>query len=150
MGSFFLYRMCTNNSSWTDKILSLEAVSDLLSEKLRRVTDVLTNTQSSLCGFSLEVLLGKAHEISRRTDMMKFLRNAILLCLTAFPRNHILEEAALVAEDLFLTKMNPSSCSVTPCRGLAKGLLKSDRQVLLYFTHYEDIATHFISSIGIF
>lgn len=123
--------MCTNNSSWTEKILSLEAVPDFLSEKLRRVNDVLTKTQTSSCGFTLEVLLGNAHDVSRRTDMMKFLRNAILLCLTAFPRNHILEEAVLVAEDLFLTKMNSCSCSVTPCRGLAKGLLKNDRQDLL-------------------
>lgn len=123
--------MCTNNSSWTEKILSLEAVPDFLSEKLRRVNDVLTKTQTSSCGFSLEVLLGNAHDASRRIDMMKFLRNAILLCLTAFPRNHILEEAVLVAEDMFLTKMNSCSCSVTPCRGLAKGLLKNDRQDLL-------------------
>ena len=123
---------------------------DFLSEKLRRVNDVLTKTQTSSCGFSLEVLLGNAHDASRRIDMMKFLRNAILLCLTAFPRNHILEEAVLVAEDMFLTKMNSCSCSVTPCRGLAKGLLKNDRQVLLYFTPYEHISTHFISSIGIY
>lgn len=124
--------MCTNNSSWTGKILSLEAVPDLIAEKLRRVNDVLTKTGNSSSGFNLEVLLGQAPEIPRRIDMMKFLRNAVLLCLTAFPRNYILEEAVLVAEDLFLTKMNPSSCSVTPCRGLAKGLLKSDRQVLLF------------------
>lgn len=124
--------MCTNNSSWTGKILSLEAVPDLIAEKLRRVNDVLTKTGNSSCGFSLEVLLGQAPEIPRRIEMMKFLRNAVLLCLTAFPRNYILEEAVLVAEDLFLTKMNPCSCSVTPCRGLAKGLLKSDRQVLLF------------------
>lgn len=61
--------------------------------------------------------------------MMKFLRNAILQCLAAFPRNYILEEAALIAEELSVTEMNCCSCSVTPCRALAKGLLKSDRQV---------------------
>lgn len=60
---------------------------------------------------------------------MEFLRNAILLCLTVFPRNYVLEEAALVAEELSVTKMNLSGCSVTPCQPLAKGLLKSDRQV---------------------
>lgn len=120
--------MCTNNSSWAEKILSLVAVPDFISEKLRRVHDVLTKTEVSSCGSSLEVMLGNAHETSR-TDMMSFLRNAILLCLTAFPRNHILEEAALVAEDMFLTKMSSASCSVTPCRSLAKGLLKNDRQV---------------------
>lgn len=61
--------------------------------------------------------------------MMKFLRNATLLCLTAFPRNYILEEAALVAEELSVTKMKSDS-SVTPCRTLAKRLLKADRQVI--------------------
>ncbi|GMN70975.1 hypothetical protein TIFTF001_052600 [Ficus carica] len=41
-----------------------------------------------------------------------------------------LEEAALVAEELSVTKMNSDS-SVTPCRTLAKRLLKADRQDLL-------------------
>lgn len=60
---------------------------------------------------------------------MKFLRNAILLCLKVFPQNYILEEAALVSEELSNTKMNSTSCSVTPCRALAKTLLKNNRQV---------------------
>ena len=102
---------------------------------LRRVHDALTKAQSSLNSFSLEELLGSTNDISKRTDMMKFLRNATLLCLTAFPRNYILEEAALVAEELSATKMNSSRSSDTPCRVLAKRLLKSDRQVL-YFCCY--------------
>lgn len=65
--------------------------------------------------------------------MMKFLRNAILLCLTAFPHNYVLEEAALISEEQSVTKMNSSSYSVTPCRALAKSLLKSDRQVVFIF-----------------
>lgn len=97
---------------------------------LRRVHDALTEAQSSLSCFSLEELLGSTNDISKRTDMMKFLRNATLLCLTAFPRNYILEEAALVAEELSATKINSSHSSDTPCRVLAKHLLKSDRQVL--------------------
>lgn len=63
--------------------------------------------------------------------MMKFLRNAILLGLTVFPRNYKLEEAALLAEELFVTKMNSSCGSVAPCQSLAKRLLKSDRQDIL-------------------
>ncbi|KAK9278602.1 hypothetical protein L1049_028175 [Liquidambar formosana] len=123
--------ICTNSSSWTEKTLSLETLPDYIMEDLRRVHDVLMKVQSSSSGFSLELLLGSSNDISRRTNMMKFLRNAILLCLTAFPRNYILEEAVLVAEDLSITKMNSCSCSVTPCRALAKCLLKSDRQDLL-------------------
>ncbi|KAI9087387.1 hypothetical protein K1719_030707 [Acacia pycnantha] len=67
----------------------------------------------------------------KSADMLKFLQNALLLCLTIFPRNYILEEAVLVAEELYNTKTNPSSCLVTPCRALAKSLLKSDRQDVL-------------------
>lgn len=64
--------------------------------------------------------------------MMKFLRNAALLFLTAFPRNYILEEAALVAEELFNTKVDSCGFSVTPCRALAKSLVKCNRQVPLF------------------
>ncbi|XP_050258228.1 uncharacterized protein LOC126703307 isoform X3 [Quercus robur] len=123
--------ICTNNSSWIEKILSLEALPDVILSTLRRVHDALTKAQSSLSSFSLEELLGSTNDISKRTDMMKFLRNATLLCLTAFPRNYILEEAALVAEELSATKMNSSRSSDTPCRVLAKRLLKSDRQDVL-------------------
>ncbi|KAK4567400.1 hypothetical protein RGQ29_003261 [Quercus rubra] len=123
--------ICTNNSSWIEKILSLEELPDVILSTLRRVHDALTKAQSSLNSFSLEELLGSTNDISKRTDMMKFLRNATLLCLTAFPRNYILEEAALVAEELSATKMNSSCSSDTPCRVLAKRLLKSDRQDVL-------------------
>ena len=63
--------------------------------------------------------------------MMTFLRNATLLFLTAFPHDYILEEAVLVAEEILNTKMDSCSCSVTPCRALAKSLVKSNRQVFL-------------------
>jgi hypothetical protein len=42
--------------------------------------------------------------------MMKFLRNAILLCLNVFPQNYIPEEAVLVTEELFVTNMK--TCEV--------------------------------------
>ncbi|KAK9106618.1 hypothetical protein Syun_022629 [Stephania yunnanensis] len=72
----------------------------------------------------------KTHEFMR-TDMMRFIRNATLLCLTVFTRNHVLVEAALVADELFLTNMKSLTSSGTPSRALAKGLLKNDRQDLL-------------------
>lgn len=99
-------------------------------EKLRKAYNVLTRKNSSLSGFDLEYILGTDDDISRKTEMMAFLRNAILLCLTAFPRNYVLEEAALVAEELFVTRMGTLDFSATPCQSLAKRLLKSDRQVL--------------------
>ena len=102
---------------------------------LKGVRDASTETQNSLNSFSLEELLGSTTDISKRVDVMKFLRNAALLCLTAFPRNFILEEAALVAEELSVTKMHSCSNSDTPCRALAKSLLKSDRQVFIVIFH---------------
>jgi len=74
-------------------------------------------------------LLGGSCDLSMRTEMMKFLRNAILLCLNVFPRNYILEEAVLVAEELFVTNMKTCEVATMPCQALAKRLLKSDRQV---------------------
>lgn len=134
--NFFLCRTSTNSSTWGEKILSLETLPDSILDNLRKVHDVLTKAESSPSSFSLEFSLGISDDNSMRTNMMKFLRNAILLCLTAFPQNHILEEAALVAEELSNTRMNSLSCSVTPCRALAKSLLKRNRQVyfvILYF-----------------
>ncbi|XWS60805.1 hypothetical protein CRYUN_Cryun07bG0068800 [Craigia yunnanensis] len=123
--------VCTNSSSWTEKILSLEGLPDCIWQNMRRLHDDFIKSQSKPGEFSLEFLLDSARGIPQRTEMMKFIRNAALLCLTAFPRNRILEEAALLAEELFVTKMNSSSCSGAPCQALAKRLLKCDRQDLL-------------------
>ncbi|KAG5530843.1 hypothetical protein RHGRI_025714 [Rhododendron griersonianum] len=122
---------CTNSSSWTENTMCLEALTDSLLGNLRKVHDVVKKTETSPSNFSFEFLLGSSNDISMRTDMMKFLRNATLLSLTAFPRNYILEEAALVAEELLNTKMDTCSFSVTPCRALAKSLVKSNRQDVL-------------------
>ncbi|XP_020419687.1 protein NRDE2 homolog isoform X2 [Prunus persica] len=121
----------TNSSTWAEKVLSFEALPDYILQTLRRVHNFLSKTQGSSSNFSLESLLGTSNDIYRRTDLMKFLRNATLLCLSVFPRNFVLEDAALVAEELSVMNSNPSSCSVTPCRDLAKFLLKSDRQDVL-------------------
>lgn len=126
----YLIRICTNSSTWIEKTISLVDLPHSLAQILERVHNILHKSQNTSRSTSLESLLGSTNDIFKLADMMKFLRNAILLCLTAFPRNHILEEAALVAEELSVTKMNSSGCSVTPCRALAKSLLKSDRQVL--------------------
>ncbi|CAN1265746.1 Nuclear exosome regulator NRDE2 [Linum perenne] len=125
-GGYMPQGFCTNSSSWTEQIQMVESLPDSISQNLKGVTDVLVKPPS-LAANSLEFLLGGAGDSSKRTDMMKFLRNAILLCLSSFPRNHKLEEAALLAEELSTTKTGSS----TPCRALAKTLLKSDRQDLL-------------------
>ncbi|CAH9122186.1 unnamed protein product [Cuscuta epithymum] len=122
---------CTNSFSWSEKTLSLEALTDPLLDELRRVYEVLVKKETHPAVTSLENILSSANGISMRTSMMEFLRNATLLCMTVFPQNYVLEEAALVAEEVSHTMVNSSSCSVTPCRVLAKSLLKSNRQDIL-------------------
>lgn len=123
--------VCTNSSTWMAKILSLETFSDSILDELKTVQESITQEQSISSSCSWDCLLGNSYSIPSRTSMMKFLRNAISLCLTAFPRNYILEEAALTSEELFVTKMNSQACPSTPSRTLAKCLLKNDRQDLL-------------------
>ncbi|XP_062093222.1 uncharacterized protein LOC133798764 isoform X2 [Humulus lupulus] len=122
--------ICTNDLSWIESTLSLEELSESLLQTLGKV-DNSSKLENSIGNSSLESLLGSSDDITRRTGMMKFLRNVTLLCLTAFPRNYIVEEAALVTEELYVTKMNSDSSSVTPCRAMAKRLLKNDRQDVL-------------------
>ncbi|OMP04864.1 Tetratricopeptide-like helical [Corchorus olitorius] len=127
-GDALSFGVCSNSSSWTEKLLGLEELPDSIRLSITRLHNDFTKTNSKSDQFGLEFLRDSARGIHQRTEMMKFIRNAALLCLTAFPRNHILEEAALLAEELFVTKLNSSSCSVTPCQSLAKRLLKCDRQ----------------------
>ncbi|KAL6583693.1 hypothetical protein OROMI_002982 [Orobanche minor] len=122
---------CTNSSSWVEKTLSLDTLPYSLVEDLRKVHDVLTKKLATPLSVSLEHLLNSSDESNMRTNMMRFLRNAILLFLKAFPQNHILEGAALVAEELSDTRMSSTSSYVTPCRALAKTLLKNNRQDVL-------------------
>ena len=95
--------------------------------------DILTEKQSIPMSMPLECLLSSSDDISMRSSMMKFVRNASLLCLSALPQNYVLEEAVLVAEELSNTRMNSLVSPVTPCRALAKSLLKNNRQVCLLF-----------------
>ncbi|GAB2286590.1 hypothetical protein Dimus_020987 [Dionaea muscipula] len=124
------HRISTNSSSWRQKILSLEGVPDYILQDLRRVHDALIKGNHSR-GFSLEFLLPCVNDYFTRTDIMVFLRNAILLCLTVFPRNYNLEEAALIADEQSIMGSGTTSFAATPCQALAKRLLKSDRQDLL-------------------
>ncbi|PKI53451.1 hypothetical protein CRG98_026141, partial [Punica granatum] len=124
--------VCTNSSSWMEKILSLEAFPENISQHLRSVHDILAKAEICSNGHnSLEFLLSGENKLHQRTNMMTFLRNAALLCLNVFPRNYNLEEAVLIAEELSVTETNSSSNSATPCRVLAKSLLKKDRQDVL-------------------
>lgn len=119
---FFVFvtsRSCTNNSSWLDKILSLEAVPRQILEDLRIVKD----------NAELMSILGSSSDFSRDATMVKFLKNSIVLCLEVLPRNHILEQSLLDLEESLSTTNNSSSDLVNPSRGLAKSLLKKDRQV---------------------
>jgi hypothetical protein len=115
---FVTLRCCTNDSSWLDKILSLEAVPDQIFEDLRLVKD----------STELMSILGSSSGCMRDVTMVRFVKNSIVLCLEVFPRNHILEKSLLALEEL-LSTTNNSSDLVNPSRALAKSLLKKDRQV---------------------
>ncbi|KAK9115859.1 hypothetical protein Sjap_014806 [Stephania japonica] len=123
--------ICSNSRGWIEKTLGFDELPSSILDNLKEVHESVTKLLTVSTTFSLECLLGGSSDNSRRTDMMRFIRNAILLCLTVFTRNHILEEAALVADELFLTNMKSLTSSGTPSRALAKGLLKNDRQDLL-------------------
>lgn len=107
----------------------MDSLPDSMLNDLRKVEEILTKTDEN---YSLEHVLNSSDNINMRSEMMKFVRNVSLQCLNVFPHDHILKEAALVAEQISNTKMNSSSVAITPCRTLAKSLLKSNRQVCLF------------------
>ncbi|KAF8730247.1 hypothetical protein HU200_017225 [Digitaria exilis] len=119
----------TNSSSWLDRILSLEMITDDILEDLSAVSDIINKNQDSYSS-KFESLLGSMHDLSQRPGLVKFLRNAILLSLDVFPRNHVLEEAVLVTTEMYTGKENSISTTNTS-RALAKNLLKKDRQDFL-------------------
>ncbi|KAL9263204.1 Nuclear exosome regulator NRDE2-like protein [Drosera capensis] len=121
----------TNSATWSQKILSLEGLPYSTLQDLKRVHDSLVRG-STTNGISWDLLFPCVHDDSKKRDVMSFLRDAILLCLRAFPGNYHLKEAALIAEEQsVMVRSNAAAFSATPCQSLAKRLLKSDRQDLL-------------------
>lgn len=107
----------------------MESASDSLLDDLRKAEETLRKTDSHESGYSLEHVLSSFDNINMRSEVMKFVRNVTLQCLNVFSHDHVLKEGALVAEELSKTRMNSCSAAVTPCRALAKSLIKSNRQV---------------------
>ncbi|TVU28721.1 hypothetical protein EJB05_20251 [Eragrostis curvula] len=120
----------TNSSSWLDRILSLEMITNDILEDLGTVSDLLNKDQGS-SRYKLESLIGSMHDLSQRPGLVKFLRNAILLFLDVFPRNHILEEALLITTQMYTGQENSVATPSNASRALAKNLLKKDRQDFL-------------------
>ncbi|GMH12003.1 hypothetical protein Nepgr_013844 [Nepenthes gracilis] len=123
--------ICTNSASWTEKILCLEDFPNSFLQDLRRVRDTLTKGDCGASAFGLELLLHSPNNNIKTNGVAKFLRNAMLLCLTVFPRNYSFEEAALIAEEQCIIGSSTSLFTATPCQALARRLLKSDRQNVL-------------------
>ncbi|XP_057545357.1 uncharacterized protein LOC130824389 isoform X2 [Amaranthus tricolor] len=117
---------CTNSSCWNDKILGLQTLPNSILQYFESVNGH-TILESGSSTRSMEFLLQRS-KTAERTDIMKFLRNAALLCLRVFPRNYKIEEAILIAEEKAL---NSEQSSTKPAQALAKQLLKSDRQDVL-------------------
>ncbi|CAA7401326.1 unnamed protein product [Spirodela intermedia] len=122
---------CTNSASWIEDTLSLDTTPTSILNVLGDAPWVASEPDSDSIHYSLKLLLDSEADILRKGEIMKFLRNGILLCTNSFPRNYILEEALLLAEELSMTQANCSTSSDTPSRPLAKRLLKNDRQDLL-------------------
>ncbi|KAL8246022.1 hypothetical protein R6Q59_007238 [Mikania micrantha] len=118
----------TNSTSWTEGSLMMESLPDSMLDDLRKTEEILRKTDSCESGYSLEHVLSSFDNINMRSEIMKFVRNVTLQCLNVFSHDHVLKEGALVAEELSKTRMNTCSAAVTPCRALAKSLLKSNRQ----------------------
>ncbi|XP_021861739.1 uncharacterized protein [Spinacia oleracea] len=120
---------CTNSSCWNENIRSLETLPNSILQYLGRVNGsrIFESGSSTLC---MESLLHHSETVAS-TNIMKFLRNAALLCLKVFPRNYKIEEAILIAEEKTVVGINSSQCATMPSRALAKHLLKSDRQDVL-------------------
>jgi len=95
-----------------------------------RVNDAFTKVESGSSIHILELLL-HCPDSTARMEIMKFLRNATLLCLRVFPRNYKIEEAILIAEEQSCTRNKLSQDATMPSQALAKRLLKSDRQVIM-------------------
>uniref|UniRef100_A0A803MRW7 Uncharacterized protein n=1 Tax=Chenopodium quinoa TaxID=63459 RepID=A0A803MRW7_CHEQI len=129
VGGEISHWFCTNSSYWNEKILSLETLPSSILQYLGRVngTKILESDPSAL---NMESLLNRSEAVER-AEIMRFLRNAALLCLKVFPRNYKIEEAILIAEEQTAVAINSSQCSTMPSRALAKHLLKSDRQDVL-------------------
>ncbi|KAF3792390.1 NRDE2-like protein [Nymphaea thermarum] len=121
----------TNSPTWMEKVRSFEMLPKSTLKELWDVHDLMDHNKGNCSDLYLECLFDSRKDASKRSSVMKFLQNAMLLLLKVFPRNHILEEIALKSNVLFETRTTPSVNVITPCRGLAKSLLKNDRQDLL-------------------
>ncbi|XP_015689394.2 nuclear exosome regulator NRDE2 [Oryza brachyantha] len=120
----------TNSSSWIDRILSLEMITDDIQEDLSTVSNLVDKNINSVYN-KMASLLGTMNDFSQRPGIGKFLKNAILLFLDIFPRNRVLEEAVLVTPQTHTAQKKFLSTPANSSRALAKSLLKKDRQDLL-------------------
>ncbi|KAI7730655.1 hypothetical protein M8C21_001008 [Ambrosia artemisiifolia] len=93
----------TNSSGWAERMLMMESPPDSMLDDLKKAEEILRKNDSCDSGYSLEHVLSSFDNINMR-------------------------KGALVAEELSKTRMNSCSLAVTPCRPLAKSLLKSNRQ----------------------
>ncbi|KAJ9542452.1 hypothetical protein OSB04_028958 [Centaurea solstitialis] len=118
----------SNSPSCAEGTLMMESLPDSVLDDLRKVQEMLRKTDGCHSSYSVEDILSSFDNINMRSEMMKFVRNVTLQCLNVFPHDHILKEVALVAEELSNTRMNSCSSAITPCRTLAKSLIKSNRQ----------------------
>lgn len=128
----------TNSPSWREKVASLEMLTGSLLEEVQISQHALAEKQL-LSNVDMKWLAGSVDWVHATCGRGKFLRNVLLLSSKAFPQNHSLKEALLIAEGYAEAEVNSGKGGVISSRALAKKLLKNNRQDLLLCGAYARI-----------
>lgn len=128
----------TNSPSWREKVASLEMLTGSLLEEVQISQHALAEKQL-LSNVDMKWLAGSVDWVHATCGRGKFLRNVLLLSSKAFPQNHSLKEALLIAEGYAEAEVNSGKGGVVSSRALAKKLLKNNRQDLLLCGAYARI-----------
>lgn len=130
---------CTNSPSWREKVATLETLTGSLLREVQISQHALAEKQMLLSNGDLKCLVGSIDWVHAACGRGKFLRSVLLLGSKAFPQNHSLKEALLIAEGYAETEVNCGMSGVNSSRALARKLLKNNRQDLLLCGAYARI-----------
>jgi len=130
---------CTNSPSWREKVATLETLTGSLLEEVQISQHALAEKQMLSSNVDMKWLVGSVDWVHATCGRGKFLRNVLLLSSKAFPQNHSLKEALLIAEGYAEAEVNYGMSGVNSSRALARKLLKNNRQDLLLCGAYARI-----------
>lgn len=130
---------CTNSPSWREKVATLETLTGSLLKEVQISKHALAEKQMLSSNVDFKCLVGSIDWVHATCGRGKFLRSVLLLSSKAFPENHSLKEALLIAEGYAETEVNSGMSGVNSSRALARKLLKNNRQDLLLCGAYARI-----------